>query len=85
MKKIDINTINQLLDDRNITKSKLSLGIELPLPNLSMALNGKRPLSMNYVFDIANFFNVDAESLTKSYLQDNNTAIGGSKSMRKEC
>ena len=64
MKLIDTKKVKDLLKKHNKTQRALSTFLGIPPSGLNESLNKTRPLSMNYVFDIAEFFDVEAKSLT---------------------
>ena len=64
MKLIDTQKVKQLLQSHNKKNKELAEYLGIPSSGVSDALNGKRPLSMNYVFDLSAFFEVDPRSLT---------------------
>lgn len=64
MKKINIKKVSKLLKENSTKQVDLARFIGITTTGLSMALTNRRPLPMNYVFDIASFFNVDPLSLT---------------------
>ena len=64
MKKINTKKVKELLIQKNIKQIVLANFLELSASSLSDSLKEKRPLSMNYIFDLAVFFSVDAKSLT---------------------
>lgn len=64
MRTIDTHKIKNLLSKNDKTQLELSKYLKLSASGLSDSINGKRPLSMKYVFDLASFFDVDAISLT---------------------
>jgi len=64
MKLINTEKIKNLLQSKGLKNIDLASYLQLPPSSVSTALNGKRGLSMNYIFDLAEFFEVDAKSLT---------------------
>lgn len=62
--KINIDKVNSLLSEKNKTATELAIYLDARLPNISNALNNKRAMPMNYIFEIAKFFKVEAKSLT---------------------
>lgn len=79
MKLVNTRKVKKLLEQNGIKQIALAEHLGLPASGLSDSLNGKRPLSMNHVFDLADFFKVDAKSLTI----DNNTKNHDDKSTTK--
>lgn len=65
-RKIDIKKINSLLEINKKTKKQLATAINYPESNLCAGLseNSKRTLSMDYLIDIANFFDVEPRNIT---------------------
>jgi hypothetical protein len=65
-RKIDIKKINSLLEINKKTKKQLAIAINYPESNLCAGLseNSKRTLSMDYLIDIANFFDVEPRNIT---------------------
>ncbi|MCD6433750.1 MAG: helix-turn-helix transcriptional regulator [Sulfurimonas sp.] len=64
MDKINTKKVKDLIKENGLKNVSLANHLGISPSGLSDSLNGKRPLSMNYIFDLANFFNVDAKSLT---------------------
>ena len=64
MKLIDTQKVKHLLQSHNKKNKELAEYLGIPAPGVSDALNGKRPLSMNYVFELGSFFDVEPKSLT---------------------
>ena len=64
MRKIDIKKINDLLVSNNIKQLELSKHILIKESALSSALNGKRPFPMSYIFEVADFFDVEPRNIT---------------------
>lgn len=64
MKLVNTKKVKELLEKNGKKQIDLAQFLELPASGLSDSLNGKRPLSMNHIFGLASFFNVDAISLT---------------------
>lgn len=61
---IDISKVNKLLKIQRKTKKSLANAIGIKESNLSSALSAEsRGIAMDYVIDIAEFFNVDAKSI----------------------
>ena len=67
MKQINIEKVNDLLRIKNTTQVELVKAIGISASSLNMSLRGIRHLSMNYVFDIAEFFDVPPITLTEDY------------------
>ncbi len=72
-RKININKINELLLEQNKSKKELANTIDYPESNLCSALNQKqnRTLPMDYLIDIASFFNVEPKALTIPFSNNN--------------
>ena len=64
MKLIDTQKVKNLLQSHNKKNKELAEYLGIPASGVSDALNGKRPLSMNYVFELGSFFKIEPESLT---------------------
>jgi len=64
--KINTLKVKDLLLKQDKTATELANYLHIPLPSISLALNGDRGISMDYVFAIAKFFKVKAISLTVS-------------------
>ena len=69
MRTINTQRIKELLEKKGTTQKHLSQEIGVKEANISRAIKGNGGISMNYVFDIANYFKVAPLSLTI----DNNT------------
>lgn len=67
-RKIDINKINLLLEERNKTHKQLAEFIKYPVTNLSLALSKKfnRNIPMDYLLSISEFFKVKPKDITFS-------------------
>ncbi len=61
---INIEKVKELLEKSGKRQTDLAKYLRIPLSTVSMSFKGDRNLSMGYVFDIANFFNVKPLSLT---------------------
>jgi len=80
MKLVNTKKVKKLLEQNGTKQIALAEFLGLPASGLSDSLNGKRPLSMNHIFDLADFFQVDAKSLTV----DNDTKHHDDKSTTKK-
>ena len=69
MRIINTEKIKELLQKKGTTQKHFSQTVGVKEANISRALKGNGSISMNYVFDIANYFKVSPLSLTI----DNNT------------
>lgn len=85
-RKIDIKKINSLLEINKKTKKQLAIAINYPESNLCAGLseNSKRTLSMDYLIDIANFFDVEPRNITVPVVEsitsiDNQTQLQNEK------
>lgn len=65
-RKINTNIVKDLLLKSGSTQKELASSIGLQAPSLSYALKGDRQIPMDYIFAIANFFEVEPISLTVS-------------------
>jgi len=72
-RKINNQTIKNLLVEKQVTQKALADFAKIDEPNLSKALNDDRNISMDYVIDIAKFFEVNPISITVAYTNENNT------------
>lgn len=83
MKLINTKKVKDLLIKNNITQRTLSSYLGISPSGLSESLSKERPLSMNYIFDIASFFDVDAISLTIENDTKSNTIESNTQQKRK--
>jgi len=64
MRKINTKKIEELLNKKGTSQKHFAETIGIKEPNVSRAFKGRGDISMNYVFDIANYFKVNPLSLT---------------------
>lgn len=70
MVKLNTQHIKELLGKKGASQEDFANFLNVKPANISMAFNGKRNISTDYIFDIANYFKVSPYSL----VIDNNTS-----------
>ena len=78
-RKININKINELLLEQNKSKKEFANTIDYPESNLCSALKKKqnRTLPMDYLIDVALFFNVEPIAITIPFSNNNEIVDSG--------
>ena len=61
---INTKKVKELLEKQSKRQVELANYLKIPKTTVSMSLKGDRNFPMGYVFELANFFNVNPLSLT---------------------
>jgi len=64
MKLINTQKVKDLLIEKGLKNIDLANHLGVPPSSISAAISSKRNISMNYIFDLAEFFDVEPKSLT---------------------
>lgn len=82
-RKININKINELLLEQNKSKKEFANTIDYPESNLCSALKKKnnRMIPMDYLIDIALFFNIEPIAITIPFSNNNEIESSGATTL----
>jgi len=76
MKKLNKDKLKSILEDRNITQTKLADGLDLTPPTISAWLNGKKNPDNENLKKICEFLDVSVNDITDEMLNNTNKNHG---------